>query len=276
MAYHTVMRRRPWPLITLALLHFIAPLGNIVVNALLMKKEVVSYFVNALSPHYFSLNWPIIVAPLVAGYAIYACQKWSFYVYLASLTSLFIFSYTGYMSKANSISLWAVLLIYFVNVAVVAYFLLPAVRNIYFDRRLRWWEIQARYRSFYKCKWKPAGSAQDWSGVIGNFSENGLFLQAADLPEDKQKIEISIPFNSETILHFVGESIIHNRADALGFGVKFEHTRESLKAAKKIVEDLEAQGMRINNLMDRPEDTFSYWFRTLVTTGKGLLPKKEK
>ena len=276
MAYHAYMRRRPWPLVTLALLHFLAPIGNIVMNAVLTKKDVVGYLVSAFSPHNFALNWPIIVAPVVAGYAIYACQKWSFYVYLLSLTTLFIFSYSGYMSKADSISLWAVLLIYLINVAVVAYFLLPAVRNIYFDRRLRWWEIQARYRCFYKCKWKPVGSTQESAGVIGNFSENGLFLQVADFPEDKQKIEIIIPLSPENQMRFEGESIIHNRADALGFGVKFEHTRESLKAAKKMVQDLEAQGMRITNLMDRPEDSFSYWLRTLVTTGKGLLPRKDK
>lgn len=268
------MRRRPWTLIILAILHFLAPLGNVVFNAIISDKNIFNYLVFAFSPEYLVRNWMIIVAPLVAGVSIYACKRWSFYVYLVSITGLFIFSYNGYLSKAESISLLPVLAVYLVNIAVVSYFLFPAVRSIYFDRRMRWWEIQPRYKCNFKCTWTEEGKQIPVEGEVGNFSANGLFLKSDEMPSDNSNVKINLPFNNMAI-QFSGEAIIHNRSDAVGFGVKFLHDKESKAWAKDLVQDLESLGMRISTLDGRPEDSFSYWLRTLLTTGKGLVPKKD-
>lgn len=269
------MRRRPWALVILAILHFIAPVGNVVLNAVIQKKNIMEYLVFAMSPEYLSRNWMIVVAPIVAGIAIYSCKKWSFYVYIIAISALFFFSYTGYLSKNGSIGLLPVILVYLVNILVVTYFLIPAVRSIYFDRRMRWWEIQARYKTNFKCKWRDLDGESLQPGTVANFSENGLFLKSDIHPEDNRKIHIEIPFNNDLKFTFEGEAIIHNRADAIGFGVKFEHNKESRKNAKALVIDLEEKGLRITASDIRPEDSFSYWVRTLVTTGKGLVPNKE-
>ncbi len=270
------MRRRPWSLILLAILHFLAPIGNIIFNALIVNRNVFDYLVYALSPEYLIRNWVIVVAPIIAGYSIYACKKWSFYVYLFSITALFVFSYTGYLSKAESISLFPIIAVYVVNIIVVSYFLIPAVRNIYFDRRMRWWEIQPRYKCNFKCTWSQVGRDTPVEGEVGNISENGLFVKSNEMPSDNSEIQIHLPTTSTQAQEgFRGEAIIHNRSDAVGFGVKFVHTKESKALAKEIVQDLEKKGMRISTLDGRPEDSFSYWLRTLLTTGKGLVPKKE-
>jgi Tfp pilus assembly protein PilZ len=269
------MRRRPWSLIVLAVLHFLAPLGNIIMNALMTGRNVAAYFIYALSPEYLALNWPILLLPIVGGVAIYACQKWSFFVYLMAQTSLFIFSYSGYLTKSEKVSGLVVFLIYIINVSLVAYILLPAVRRVYFDRRLRWWEIQPRYRCFYRCRWKTNNDGQEQTGVVGNFSQGGLFLQSPEFPQDGAEIYIQLPLQPDLTLSLVGRVIIHQRADAIGFGVQFSHTQDSQKMARRIVRELEAQGMRMSGIRDRPEDRFSYWVRMLITTGKGLLPKKD-
>lgn len=268
------MRKRPWALVILAILHFLAPFGNVAFNAIITGKKVSSYFIYAMSPEYLAANWIMFVAPIVAGVAIYACKKWSFYIYLMALLSLFIFSYSGYMSKAGSISLVPVIFVYLVNIMVVGYFLIPAVRNVYFDRRLRWWEIQARYKCDFKCHYTDNyGKSQ--AAKIGNISENGCFVKSDELPEDEAIIVIILPFNDCVEMSFEGEVIVHNRVDAIGFGVKFNHSKETRKMAKKLIADLDAKGMKISRLDSRPEDSFSYWVRTLLTTGKGFLPKKE-
>ena len=270
-----IMRRRPWALIILAVLHFLAPIGNVIFNALITGREVLSYLVYALSPEYFSTNWVILLAPIVAGIAVYACKRWSFFVYLLAITSLFIFSYSGYQSKAGAITFIPVLLVYLVNVAVVSYFLLPAVRSVYFDRRMRWWEIQARYKCDLKCEWSLSTESKVTAGRVGNISRNGLFLRADEMPPDQSEVSILLPFNDGNDLQVRGDAIIHNRVDAVGFGVKFNHTKESRSKVNQLIDDLEARGMRISTLDGRPEDSFSYWLRTLLTTGKGLIPKKE-
>lgn len=270
------MRQRPWALVILAILHFLAPIGNIVFNAVISNQNVAGYFVHAMSPGYIMRNWVILFAPLVAGFAIYVCKKWSFYVYLVAITGLFIVSYTGYQSKAESLSLIPILLVYLVNITVVGYFLIPAVRSIYFDRRLRWWEIQPRYKCNFKCQYRIKGSQDVFEGVVGNISENGLFLKADEHPTDGTSLQIILPFNHGVMLEFDGDAIIHGRVDAVGFGVKFTHTAASKKNAKDLIADLESKGMRISTVGGRPEDSFSYWIRTLISTGKGLVPSKEK
>lgn len=270
------MRRRPWALVVLAVLHFIAPIGNIFFNALITERNVIGYFIYAMSPQYLAKNWIIIVAPIFAGYAIYACKRWSFYGYIIAITTLFIFSYAGYESKSEDISIIPVILVYLVNIGVVTYFLIPAVRNIYFDRRMRWWEIQPRYKCNYKCEWTESGQSESFVGRVGNISENGLFLKCDDLPTDHSEVKVRIFIDGGQEQVFDGEAILHNKVDALGFGVKFSHTPETRKVSNEIIAELDSKGMRISTLDLRPEDSFSFWVRTLLTTGRGLLPKKEK
>lgn len=271
--YHLSMKQRPWVLVVLAALHAFAPIGNIAFNAILMKRNILDYFVYAAQVEYLQRNWFVIVGPLVAGFAIYACKKWSFFVYLIAITMLFFFSYNGYMSKADSISIIPVIFVYLVNVVIVSYFLLPAVREIYFDPRLRWWESQPRYRCDYESSWSDGG--QGAKGVVGNFSINGLFLKSDHFPEDGTQIQVTIKTdNGEK--SFSGQTIHHGRQNAVGFGVQFAHTKDSTQAAKTIVSHLEEKGMRITQRDPGNEDSFIYWAKNLFTTGSGIIPKKDR
>jgi hypothetical protein len=269
------MSRRPWSLIVLAFLHFLAPIGNIIFNAVINNKDILSYLLSSFSLAYFSQNWVIIVAPIVSGIAIYACKKWSFYVYLLSSASLFIFSYQAYVSKASSIGVFPVLLVFFINIVIVVYFLIPAVRNIYFDKRMRWWEIKPRYQSDFKAQWNFEDDTVIHPGVISNISVNGLFLKSEIMPRDQDMIHIKVPFNKEVDIEFFGQVIFHKKASKIGFGVEFAHSKESKEKATEITQFLEEKGMRIRSLDIKPEDSFSFWIRTLLTTGKGLIPVKK-
>lgn len=267
------MKRRPWSLVLLAFFHFLAPFGNVIFNALISKRGIASYVDMAASPAYLSKNWVMFIAPIIAGIAIYACKKWSFYVYLLSITALFAFSYYAFQSKGGSLSPMYLGLAYVVNISVVIYFLIPAVRNVYFDRRMRWWEIKPRYQCDYKANWKFEEDEVIHDGEVGNISVNGLFLKSIIMPRDQDLVEITIPFNEGVVGKFTGQVIFHKAAKKIGFGVQFVHTKDSKKLAKEIVQFLDDNGQRINALDIRPEDSLTYWIRTLVTTGKGLLPK---
>ncbi len=266
------MRRRPWILIVLAVFHILAPLGNIAFNAVISGRHIMNYFTMAMSPAYLSKNWVMIVAPIVAGLAIYACKKWSFYVYLASITALFAFSYLGFLSKGGTISLGALLLVYFINIAVVVYFLIPAVRNIYFDRRMRWWEAKPRYQCDFQAQWRFEEDNVFHPGEIGNISVNGLFLKSDIMPRDEDMVLIKVPMDTGGEAEFRGQVVFHGSAKKIGFGVQFAHDTESKNRATEITSSLDRQGRQIRNMEIRPEDSLSYWVRTLVTTGKGFIP----
>jgi|GEM_PF-657234 len=273
------MYKRPWSLVVLAILHLVAPITNIALNAIFLNTGIGSYFESAMSLQYISMNWPIILAPIICAFAIYACKKWSFFVYLASLATLFFFSYEGYLSKSSSLGLFPIVLVYAINILVVAYFLVPEIRQIYFNPRLRWWEISPRYQAEFDCHFSAhvpgtaKSEAQD-SGHIGNFSVGGLFLRSQVFPEDNSHVLIEFPFKGQTV-SFNGRVILHKHQDAVGFGVEFFHSNESKKTAKRICSYLDEKGCRIESRFKRPDDdSFTAWARTLLTTGKGFFPKK--
>jgi hypothetical protein len=270
------MRRRPWSLVILAFLHLIAPVGNIALNAALAGRPLIDYFSYAFSWVYIEKNWPMILAPMIAGVAIYACKKWSFYVYLLAITALFVFSYIGFLSKEGAIGFFPLLLVYLVNIAVVVFFLIPAVRNIYFDRRMRWWEIKPRYHCDFKAEWQFEDDTVTHPGEIGNISLNGLFLKSEIYPRDEDVVTIQIPFDGREPVQLKGRVVFHRNTEKLGFGVQFEHNQQSKQEATAMVQALEDKGQRVNSLEIRPEDSLTFWLRTLLTTGKGLIPKVNK
>lgn len=269
------MRRRPWSLVLLAFFHFLAPLGNIIFNAVVAEKDVSEYFHMAMSTAYLGKNWPMLIMPIIAGAAIYACKRWSFYVYLVSITLLFAFSTFGYVSKDGSISIYAALFAYLVNISIVVYILIPAVRNIYFDRRMRWWEARPRYECDYKAQWHFEDDSVVHPGEIGNISINGLFLKSPIMPKEQDLVDIKIPFDNGKMVDIVGKVIFHRDAKRFGFGVQFQLNKESKAQVNELIAQLEAQGKRSTHLQPRPEDSLTYWVRTLLTTGKGLIPKNK-
>ncbi len=267
------MRRRPWSLVFLALFHFLAPVGNIALNAFISGEPLWEYFQMATTGPYLEKNWFMMLAPIVAGVAIYSCKKWSFYVYLVSITGLFVFSYIGFLSKNGSIGFVPLFLVYLVNISVVVYFLIPAVRNIYFDRRMRWWEIKPRYNCAFQSQWQFEDNDVIHEGEVGNISVNGLFLKSAIYPRDEDSVIIKIPFDGRDPVTLKGRVVFHKTAKKIGFGVQFDHSPQSKQDTINIVHDLDEKGLRVKNLDIRPEDSLTFWLRTLISTGKGLIPK---
>lgn len=244
-------------------------------NAQLAGKDLGEYFQMAMSSAYLSKNWIMIVTPIIAAIAIYACKKWSFYVYMLAITTLFVFSYVGFQSKNGDLGMTALIAVYLINITVVVYFLIPAVRNIYFDRRMRWWEVKPRYNCNFSAKWNFEDNDVIHEGEVGNISVNGLFLKSEIYPRDEDMVEIEIPFDNGKDVKFSGKVVFHSTAGKIGFGVQFNHDKLSKQAATEITNDLDAKGMKAPGIQLRPEDSLTFWLRTLVTTGKGLIPKSK-
>ena len=173
------MKRRPWILVILAVLHIFAPIGNIVLNGIWSRFGLIKYISVAIQPQNLQQNWFSIAAPILAGISIYLCRKWSFYAYLALISTMFYISYQGYKMRYYPISLYSILFVYVANALLVAYFLIPAVRQVYFDPRLRWWQTRPRYRIFTPGKYKSGNKTE--TGFIENFSTSTETLMQAKI-----------------------------------------------------------------------------------------------
>ena len=264
------MNRRPWPIVLLAFFHLLAPIVNIALNAMYSHKSVLSHFAIALSWPYLVTNWGTILIPVLCAWAIYSCKRWSFYLYFALLGVLFYLNYQGYMSKSDSFSLVPLFIVYTINLLVVTYFLVPAVRNIYFNPRLRWWEQNSRYSSNFSCTFEING--KKYPGHISNLSLGGLFIKTDDYPADYAYLLTTFEEDNNTY-SFRGRAILHYHQEKVGFGVEFIHTPQSFVQAKKICSHLETQGNLIERDSKNQEDSLWGWAKKAFTSGKGFFPE---
>jgi hypothetical protein len=214
-------------------------------------------------------------------------------LYVTTMLVLFFTSYLGYQEVGNIMPIYAVALVYLVNILVVGYFLIPAVRALYFDPRLRWWETKPRFSvdievKFFNISQTPDLLAKNddrdsdaspldavYFGHTANFSETGLFIKSNFVPRDHDVIELLF-FYEGVEYRFSGTVILHHTHQTHGFGVKFLHDDASLKRAVGLAKLMSTNGLMSKALTFGPEDTFQYWARTLLRTGRGLIPDLKK
>ncbi len=267
------MRKRPWPIVILAIIHIFAPIFNILFSGLFNGFGVIESFSQALHFQNLAANLHVFLLPVLAGLSIYACKKWSFYTYVLCKAGLLFFNFQSISTDQTRYGYINIAFLFALNILVVGYFLVPAVRNLYFSRRARWWENHTRYIAGFNCEWSKAESKKSVTGVVENISIGGLFLNSANV-EVKSDDLISINFKCDKLsFKFLGKPIIHQKTASKGFGIQFFHSKDSLKNIKKLVAHLEEKGLRSTNLPNTYEDSFSYWLKKVLTSGRGLLPE---
>lgn len=263
------MKQKPWPIIFLSLLHIVAPFGNLFLNSFRHHISAVELFHLWLA----NIQNPIVMinffVPPLAGIMIYLCRSWSYKAYLFFISVLLASScYNLYndFSWVNVIYLLAVLT---ADVLIVSYFLIPIVKQIYFDPRLRWWETAPRFSAGFQAKVKGYSEY----GEVVNISIGGMFLKTPYALSDFSQIEVH--FNYQNFNYSVVGSVVHHRKmDVHGYGVQFgKHPETSEKDLKKLMAQLKSEGRQLVDRSPAPNESFVAWVKRLVTTGQGFVPE---
>lgn len=254
------MKQRPWPILILAFFHVFAPLGNILINAWLAKVDLTRYFQVLLAPENRVTLLVFTVVPLVGAVLIYICRKWSYLAYIALMTIPFGFSLMSYLKNATVAMTVALVVFYFINMLVIGYFLLPAVRRLYFDPRMRWWETKPRYKADFQSQVQFEGQ-QHWV-EIKNISEGGAFLEtSSDFPEGTL---LKIFFkDSQGVIHLDGQIVYRRVQTPMGYGFKFDKASSKQPRLKELIRKLENEGSLIQGRLPGPEDSFAGWIKSL-------------
>ncbi len=171
------------------------------------------------------------------------------------------------------LSVWPLVMLYIVNIGVVGYFLIPAVRSLYFDPRLRWWESKPRYHFERECE--VIVGEQKTKGTIKNISEGGAFVIVEKTPKDESTALILFE-NDGVRLEVSAQVIIHDKTQEMGFGARFQHTDVTLKQVQDLVQKLHKEGKILQNRRPSPEDAIQYWAKQVVTFKGGLVPNIKK
>lgn len=265
------MKRKPWPLIVLALLHFIAPLGNIIANSILANVSITTFVKALFHPDELVRTLIFLGIPILGGILIYICKKWSYYLYLILLVVPFAYSYMSWRTEPT-IELGIYLIaFYLINLLVVGYFVLPQVRQVYFDPRLRWWETKPRFKAEFETTFTWVD--QQGRGEIKNLSEGGLFIETDMKLNTRGRIDIDFKYKNQSYT-LKGEVVYSKNANGrYGYGVRLLTTEQDAETVKRLIKNMSEQGLIIMGRVPTQEDTFSYWIKRLLTQRKGWVPE---
>lgn len=267
------MKRKPWPLIVLALLHFLAPIGNIFANSIFANVSVEIYIKALFHPDEVLRTMIFLCIPILGGILIYICKKWSYYLYLVLMIFPFFYSYLSWQAQP-SIELGIYLIaFYLINLLVVGYFILPQVRQVYFDPRLRWWETKPRFKAEFETDFTWVD--QKGRGEIKNLSEGGLFIETDMKMNTMSRIDIDFLYKEQ---HFTlkGE-VVYTKSSGgrFGYGISLLTKDSDRDTVNRLIHSLSEQGLLITGRAPTEEDTFTYWVKRLLTQKKGWVPETD-
>lgn len=162
-----------------------------------------------------------LVYPL-AGLVILKLRKWSYFCFMGLLAYIVynILTYEKYTWPYNSSAPF----LYHYTIVVMAsmvffFFLLPAIREPFFNRRMRWWEPQTRYLVGINCSLK--NQSMIFSSEIINISLSGAFLKDSSYFRVGDKLEMEFNFLGKEVCLPVVVVHKHSIFGRHGYGVKF-------------------------------------------------------
>jgi hypothetical protein len=271
------MRKRPWPLVLLALLQILTPVFTILFHAWAMKVSPVTVLAWVFDRSWLEIFETILLMP-IAGVAVFLMKRWSYAVFLLAIGWSATRNFMQWNSASSVISSPALIVVYVAQIALVAYFLLPAVRTTFFDPTVRWWEQKPRYLLELAVRvWvrgDEGSSGQQIEGTIRNLSEGGAFVALAQ--KLQRGSEIRLMFSVIGLSYDVEGTVVHSRELEQGqacYGIQFDHTPETLDAFKRLAGALGLLGFTARKAEATGWEDFAGWLGRLLRTGRGLLPE---
>lgn len=261
------MRVRPWPIIIIALIHIFAPIFNIYFSAQLNKVPVTDYIEFLIQNKTIAENIFWIFLPFVTGLSILKFRRWSYLLLMGfTLGTSFLFIHEWFTTP--KLPLTTFLLLEAANITILAYFLLPSVRNVYLKPSLRWWEQKPRYLVDIPILIETKNSTS--TGTIKNISEGGGMIETSlDFSRGdifKTTFEIfQKKFSVKAQVVFKGLE---------GYGTFFTQVSPSQNDLNKIIDQLNIQGYPLRTEIPTLKESFRQWIKGAVK-GEGFLPRTE-
>lgn len=139
------MPRRPWPLVVLAVLQILSPLMSVWISATVSKESFGRTFYLLWVNSDFLGKVDFFLIPLAMAILVYRLSRPSFMALIGLCLYNMFANYVSWRDLSNEISaLWLIGVNAF-SLLMVAYLLIPQVRIVFWEPRLRWWESKPRY-----------------------------------------------------------------------------------------------------------------------------------
>lgn len=266
------MNHKPWPLLILAFIHFIEPVTKITFYSIYFHINPLNAVVNvyqgssAIQVFEFFFLFPI------AGYAIYAVKKWSYPVFIIVEIWVFMINmpYLNELYQTNQMPLLGFFILFgAINLSIVTYLLLPAVRIAYLDPRIRWWEAKPRYSVNIDCKVN-----NKTAGTIKNISASGVFITTETNFIINSSVELAFQFTAPSIDFYIKSKaiVLHKFVinDIEGYGARFvDLSKDNKRQINKIIKYLDKSNTKRRPVHRNATDLIQ-WLTDVIKTGKGF------
>ncbi|MBY0470446.1 PilZ domain-containing protein [bacterium] len=224
-------------------------------------------------------NLEIFGLPVIAALSIFAMKRWSYAIFLAIMFWNAYQNFFTWKETQDVFGIASLAAVQIMNLGLVTYFLIPAVRLGYFDSRLRWWESSPRFDVKIGASAKVHGST--YPCKILDISEGGFFVEFSSSKKIAQFKHIEIQFRFLNLVVSAPGHAVHARQEgekkgyARGFGCQFGNLNTKTKAKiKKLSRALQLLGFEpklTDNRLTWKSD-FKHWVRGVFSSGKGLVP----
>jgi hypothetical protein len=265
------MKRKPWSLITLAVLHWISPFGNLLINSYKVHASPVLFANALLEPVNLPHLLVLIFLPIIAGVLILICRKWSYVAYIVLMIIPFIYSFYYTHGDFGFRNISFVLSLYVVNMFIVGYFMIPNIRRIYFDPRLRWWQSSPRFSADFAAALEQADGKLN-NGQIKNISVGGFFIELEANLQLEATTTIKFKFQDQEY-QIIAKPVFRKNRLPTGYGFKADPKNAKINKLEQIVEHLKSQGAIIQGREPTPEDSFMYWLKTAWKSKRAWIPE---
>ncbi len=231
------MKNKPFVFSLLSFLCLVEPLIKVLYFKASTQFDFVVILANLMARDTFREVIDFWLVFPVAGLLILKLRKWTYFTFLGVLLYINynIFTYEQYTWPYNSDSPffynYAVALL---SVAVFVYFLSPAVRAPFFDRRVRWWEPKARFAVNMSCKLQTSNLT--FPSQILNLSQGGAFVQDSKFlrPGDMLMLEFNFLGQTIAVPAEVVSRHVTNGTPGYGLRFQFKSLKQSVTMAKVI------------------------------------------
>lgn len=264
------MKRRPWPIVILALLHVIAPIVSTLSAPILANMSVTEYLALVKTRNWAEIFEYYMLFP-IAGFALISFRKWSYPVFLTIMSWAFLRHYQNYEAIPQTFTLAMLVGSYALNLGVVTYFFLPSVRAPYYNERLRWWESKPRYRVSFMGSLRKG--SQPHAMTVSDISEGGLFIRTPSPFALGDFLKVEFQFLGKSF-QFPGHIVhVRNLGKDIGYGVQFAFVSRNEKVElMSIIDCLVTLGYRDCRKDGHWIDDLKTWAKTAVKDGKAWIP----
>lgn len=216
------MKTKPLIFTIILILCLIEPLIKVLYFKITTQFDFSTIMINLFARHTFRDVFDFWLVYPITGLLLLKLRKWTYFAFMSFLIYIVynIFTYEKYTWPYNSDSpFWYNYFVVTSSVMVFFVFLLPAIREPFFDKRLRWWEPQTRYLVGINCSLK--NDSLIFPSEIINISASGAFLKDSSYFRVGDKLDLDFRFLGKEITLPVVVVHRHSKFGRNGYGVKF-------------------------------------------------------